>query len=215
MKKKGLVGFYNYTVILTYCGVLISMVGIQKVMHERFLGATLCLLLAGLCDMFDGAIANTKQDRTPEEKCFGMQIDSLCDLISFGAFPGLFVYAITGKARVGAVACSIYVLAALIRLSYYNVLEISKRAKTEERSDVFLGMPVTIVSIMLPAIFFLHCYGIFNSPYPFIALLLIFAVAFLVPVDVKKPGILGKIVLLILGLSELFVFFMILRGGGV
>ena len=50
-------------------------------------------MITGLCDTFDGAVASTK-DRTASEKRFGVQIDSLCDLIGFGVLPGIFVYII-------------------------------------------------------------------------------------------------------------------------
>ena len=37
--------------------------------------------------MFDGKIARTKKNRTDEEKCFGIQIDSLADIVCFGILP--------------------------------------------------------------------------------------------------------------------------------
>ena len=120
MKK--LLGYYNYTVILTYIGMLLSVVGIFFVFDGRFLIACLFLMLSGLCDMFDGAIASTRP-RTESEKCFGIQIDSMCDLISFGVFPGLFVYCLLDRSLIGAVVCALFVLCALIRLSFFNVLE--------------------------------------------------------------------------------------------
>ena len=53
--------------------------------------ALLCLMFAGFCDMFDGKIASTMK-RTKQEKRFGIQIDSLSDLICFGALPALIVF---------------------------------------------------------------------------------------------------------------------------
>lgn len=79
-----MLGVYNYTVLLTYIGMLTGLTGIGCAMGGRIPWALLCLLLAGLCDMFDGKIASTKKDRTPQEKRFGVQIDSLSDLICFG-----------------------------------------------------------------------------------------------------------------------------------
>lgn len=90
MKKK-LLGYYDYTVILTYCGVLFSLLGILRVISQNYWNAVFCLMLAGVCDMFDGTVASTK-DRNASEKRFGIQIDSLSDLISFGVMPAVFVY---------------------------------------------------------------------------------------------------------------------------
>ena len=44
----------------------------------------MCLAISGLCDMFDGKIARTKKNRTEVEKRFGIQIDSLSDIVCFG-----------------------------------------------------------------------------------------------------------------------------------
>lgn len=67
-----MLGVYNYTVILTYIGMLTGLAGIGLAMRGGLPWALLCLLLAGLCDMFDGTIASTKKDRTPQEKRFGV-----------------------------------------------------------------------------------------------------------------------------------------------
>ena len=89
MKKK-LLGFYDYTVVLTYAGMLFAFCGILEAIGQYYKGAILCLMIAGLCDMFDGAVASTKE-RNRQEKRFGVQIDSLSDLISFGILPAVLV----------------------------------------------------------------------------------------------------------------------------
>lgn len=105
-----MLGVYNYTVLLTYIGMLTGLTGIGCAMGGRIPWALLCLLLAGLCDMFDGKIASTKKDRTPQEKRFGVQIDSLSDLICFGVLPGVTVYAAARGALYAALAAGLYVL---------------------------------------------------------------------------------------------------------
>lgn len=83
-----MLGVYNYTVLLTYIGMLTGPHR-HRLRHGRTdpMGAAVPCFLAGLCDMFDGKIASTKKDRTPQEKRFGVQIDSLSDLICFGVLP--------------------------------------------------------------------------------------------------------------------------------
>ena len=51
-----LLGVYNYTVILTYFGMLVAYTGITLALHGDLNSALLCLMLAGVCDMFDGKI---------------------------------------------------------------------------------------------------------------------------------------------------------------
>ncbi len=81
-----MVGFYNYTVILTYFGVVSAVLGIGLSMYGRTSMAVVCLMVSGFCDLFDGSIARTRE-RTENEKKFGIQIDSLADMVCFGVLP--------------------------------------------------------------------------------------------------------------------------------
>ena len=69
-----MIGFYDYTVVLTYISLMVSVFGMTQAIDGRFRTAIVCLALSGLCDMFDGKIARTKKDRTCDEKLFGVQI---------------------------------------------------------------------------------------------------------------------------------------------
>jgi len=85
-----MIGFYNYTVILTYIGTMFGFVGMTYAWSGNLKMSLICLMVAGLCDMFDGKIAST-MERTKPEKRFGIQIDSLSDLICFGVLPAVIV----------------------------------------------------------------------------------------------------------------------------
>ena len=62
------IGYYNYTGILTYVSLFSGVFGIGCAANGRCGLAILCLMFSGFCDMFDGAIARTKKDRTEDEK---------------------------------------------------------------------------------------------------------------------------------------------------
>ena len=81
-----MIGFYDYTVVVTYISLVSSIVGMFCAIDGKLTVAVFCLAFSGLCDMFDGKIARTKKDRTDDEKSFGIQIDSLCDIVCFGIF---------------------------------------------------------------------------------------------------------------------------------
>ena len=81
-----MIGFYDYTVVVTYISLISSIIGIFMAIEGRMQLAVFCLAFSGLCDMFDGKIARTKKNRTEDEKSFGIQIDSLCDIVCFGIF---------------------------------------------------------------------------------------------------------------------------------
>ncbi len=81
-----MIGFYDYTVVLTYISFTSSIIGIFCAVTGHPKWAVFCLALSGLCDMFDGKIARTKKNRTEDEKQFGIQIDSLCDVVCLECF---------------------------------------------------------------------------------------------------------------------------------
>ena len=78
-----MLGFYNYTVVLTYLSLCSGITGIYLTLVGRGHPglATVCLLISGLLDAFDGKVARTRTQSTDQEKRFGIQIDSLCDLV--------------------------------------------------------------------------------------------------------------------------------------
>ena len=200
-----MLGVYNYTVILTYIGMLTGLAGIGLAMRGGLPWALLCLLLAGLCDMFDGTIASTKKDRTPQEKRFGVQIDSLSDLICFGVLPAAIVFAADHGRIVAAVVSGLYVLCALIRLAWFNVDEEERQDAAGGGRTLYLGLPVTTVALFLPTLLGLARLMCWPLGAVGIALLTVMAVAFLVPFKLAKPGLAGKLVMLLIGCTELVV----------
>ena len=84
-----MIGFYDYTVVLTYLSLMSGATGIMLCLNgigHPYLGMFF-LLFSGLCDTFDGKVARTKKNRTDQMKNFGIQIDSLSDLVAFGLLP--------------------------------------------------------------------------------------------------------------------------------
>ena len=87
-----MLGFYDYTVILTYLSLASSLCGMFCAFSGHLHWAIFCLALSGLFDTFDGKVARTKRNRTEDEKNFGIQIDSLCDIVCFGVYPVILCY---------------------------------------------------------------------------------------------------------------------------
>ena len=211
-EKRKLCGYYNYTVVLTYLGMLSGFTGILLASERAFRQSMICLMIAGVCDMFDGAIASTMQ-RNEREKRFGIQIDSLSDLICFGALPAVFVYQICNKNYPAFWTACFYVLCALIRLAYFNVMEEERQRLESGQRTEYIGLPVTASALLLPICFVLGS----RMASPFLAraifhLMLIAAgIAFLLPFHIKKPYLLGKIGIAAAGLAE---FTILLAGAG-
>ncbi|MBE7017104.1 MAG: CDP-diacylglycerol--serine O-phosphatidyltransferase [Ruminococcaceae bacterium] len=185
MKK--FIGFYDYTVIITYLSIISAVVGMTLASKGCFTGAIICLFASGVCDAFDGMVARTKKNRSEDEKSFGIQLDSLCDVVSFGAFPAFLCYCMGANGVFGYICICLFALCAVIRLAFFNVLE-TKRQQVEEGTNKFYrGLPVTAISIIFPAIYLFH--GLFKYSV-FVGILhgMLLVVAFLFVLDfrVKK-----------------------------
>ena len=147
-----MIGFYNYTVILTYIGAILGVCGIVASFNGNILLAIVFLMLSAVCDMFDGKIARTMK-RTKQEKRFGIQIDSLSDFVCFGVQPAMIGYNIGMKAWYFLPIIIYYILAALIRLAYYNVMEEERQNKTDKDLEMCTGLPVPPSAIIFPVVY--------------------------------------------------------------
>lgn len=182
-----MIGFYNYTVIATYIGLASSVLGMTFAADGRMRLAIFCLAFSGLCDMFDGKIARTMKNRTEDEKRFGIQIDSLCDAVCFGAFPALIGYCNGMKGMAGRLILIFYGTASVIRLGYFNVMEEKRQDETDEARKYYEGMPITTIAIILPIVFGLHSYIGENFVTALHGVMLAAAFLMILRFQVKKP----------------------------
>ena len=150
------IGFYNYTVILTYMSLVSAVFGMILAHNGNFTGAVLCLMLSGLCDAFDGTVARSKKDRTEDEKAFGIQLDSLCDVVSFGVSPAFACYCMGVNSVPGMVILCVYVVCAVIRLAFFNVQEAKRQQVEEGCNKYYRGLPVTSSAIIFPVFYLLR-----------------------------------------------------------
>lgn len=186
------IGVYNYTVVLTYISLLCAIYGIVEAFAGNSLTAILCLVSSGICDAFDGTIARTKKDRTEDQKAFGIQIDSLCDVISFGVFPALLCYTMGVNSKLGIAFAMFYSLAAVIRLAFFNVLEAKRQQVEEGGNKMYRGLPVTSAAIILPIVYLFKMI-VTEKVFKILlhAYLLIVGFLFIFDFPLKKPNIMA------------------------
>ena len=196
-----MLGVYNYTVILTYIGMLTGFTGITCAIHNDLKGALICLMIAGVCDMFDGKIAST-MERTREEERFGIQIDSFSDLICFGVLPAVLIFT-TGSTNWILVPTMLYVLCALIRLAWFNVDEEMRQDEEGGCRTIYYGLPVTTAALIVPVVICLCAKENWMINRLSSVVMVITAIAFLTPFQIKKPGLPGKIGIIVLGVCGL------------
>ena len=191
-----MIGFYNYTVILTYMSLISAITGMTFAHAGVFGAAIFCLALSGFFDMFDGKVARRKKDRTDDEKLFGIQLDSLCDVAAFGVFPAYLCYCMGVQGRLGFLAIIFYAICGVIRLAYFNVIETNNFFSEEEHEKVYYGLPITSAAVIFPLVYLLK--GIFTaSAYNAILTVLLFGVGmlFISNFKLRKPS--NKLLLLI------------------
>ena len=199
-----LIGVYDYTVVLTYMSLLSSVFGMTQAIHGDYKQAIFCLAFSGACDAFDGRVARTKKNRTEDEKNFGIQLDSLCDVICFGVFPALICYLLGVRGVIGLSIVFFYCLCAVIRLAFFNVLEIKRQQSETGGNKTYRGLPVTSISFILPMAFWLQ----FLLPDRAFLILLHFLLAgvgflFILDFPLKKPSL--KSILILIGIMAFTV----------
>lgn len=208
-----MIGFYNYTVILTYMSLISAITGMTFAHAGVFGAAIFCLALSGFFDMFDGKVARRKKDRTDEEKLFGIQLDSLCDVADFGVFPAYLCYCMGVQGRLGFLAIIFYAICGVIRLAYFNVIETNNFFSEEEHEKVYYGLPITSAAVIFPLVYLLK--GIFTaSAYNAILTVLLFGVGmlFISNFKLRKPS--NKLLLLICVIVAAALVFIYINQGG-
>jgi CDP-diacylglycerol--serine O-phosphatidyltransferase len=184
-----MIGFYDYTVVLTYISILSSIIGMTFAFNAHPKLAVVCLALSGLCDMFDGKVARTKKNRTADECSFGIQLDSLADIVCFGILPAMLCYSLGVRDTIGLIAIIYYVLCGVIRLAYFNVLELNRQLGSDDSEKCYHGMPITTIAILLPLTYLgTHFLPGGCTHWILTALLVISGTAFIIDFKLKKPS---------------------------
>lgn len=181
--------------ILTYVGLILAVLGIQLCLVGNIDLAIMCLLIAGICDGFDGAFARKlRKDGDPN---FGVELDSLVDIISSGVFPVVICLSMGFNSILDLVIYTIFLVCGVGRLAYYNIT-------SKENSGYFTGVPITVSTILLPLI-----YVITKKEIVFVGALLTLSVAYVSNFKIKKLDLKSKIALSVVGI--LFILFLIFR----
>ncbi len=194
------IGIYNKSVILTYIGVALAVMGIYFSFTGSIRYAMLCLAISGVCDLFDGMVAR-RCKRTEEEKLFGVEIDSLADMMGFVALPIAVCCGIGLTKWYNLVIYIVYTLAAISRLGYFNI--VAKESGTQSPVKYYTGLPVTFAALIFTTFWFLSFVltaGTFEAVYSL--LMSIVALLFVLKIKVPKPR---GVAYIILGLIAIVV----------
>ena len=175
---------WNKSVILSYVGLVFAIIGMYIcVTTGNILHALSCLIVSGVCDLFDGKVARMCK-RTKDEVKFGIQLDSLVDTASFVVFPIIILLTIGLTDWYQLPVLALFAICGIARLGHFNCLV----EDSDKPVDYYTGLPVTAIAIVLPLLYLLS-YIIPSNIYPIVLTILIGVNALLniLTIKVKKP----------------------------
>ena len=175
---------WNKSVILSYVGLVFAIIGMYIcVTTGNILHALSCLIVSGVCDLFDGKVARMCK-RTKDEVKFGIQLDSLVDTASFVVFPIIILLTIGLTDWYQLPVLALFAICGIARLGHFNCLV----EDSDKPVDYYTGLPVTAIAMVLPLLYLLS-YIIPNNIYPIVLTILIGVNALLniLTIKVKKP----------------------------
>lgn len=196
--------------LFTSASVFFGIVSIIASINHNFNNALMYILLALICDGLDGRVARATGTATK----FGVEFDSLADIVSFGVAPALFFYCVVGfeYGRLGALVAGLYVVFGAIRLARFNVT-----TATNEPS-VFIGLPIPTAAVV--SVLWVYFYSSLSEPFAGFAIILLITQILMgilmvsnirypsfKKIDFRKTNALKVLVVLVLVLSFCYLYF--------
>lgn len=202
------IGKFNKSVLVTYLGVAFAIAGMYFAFNNEPKQVMVCLALAGICDLFDGKIARAMK-RDKDEISFGIQLDSIADIVNFVVFPVVYAFTLGMNEWYHVLGYVLFVVAGIQRLSHFNVMVLKKNDDSPVAH--YTGLPVTSTSIILPLYWFLA--QIFKMPqnlFNIWYIVLLYLIAFLYVSKIKVPKIKGRLyylvaILALIGIIAVFL----------
>jgi CDP-diacylglycerol--serine O-phosphatidyltransferase len=188
--------------LLTYVSGFTSLLAVIFAAEGSPSAAGLCIGLSSLMDVFDGKFANLFH-RTALEKKMGVEIDSLADGVAFGFAPVVCLLFLGGVQLWSLVAGGLYIVAALTRLSFYNVMS------QEEDARDFVGVPTTVIGVFWTLVLLFP--GLSSLAGVFF---IVFGLLMVAPLRIRRPGARGLLIV-VLPLAVLILIHILRLGAGV
>ena len=144
-----------FTMASIFCGIYAMLHALEQNGSDDFYQAAIAVFFAGFFDMFDGRIARL----TKTQSDFGVEFDSLADVISFGVAPAVIVYkwALWPLGNLGIFAAFVFASCGAIRLARHNVI-----TNKNKSMKYFIGLPIPFGAAMLVGLVIAH-YKLFDG----------------------------------------------------
>ena len=161
---------------LTLIGVCIGLSSIKFALDSKFELSIIAIIFAGLFDTLDGRVARLIKGTS----LVGKELDSLADVISFGVAPAFIMYfwSLNNLGKFGWLLCLIYVVCVALRLARFNV---NSNEDPSWKDNFFQGIPSPDggILVLMPLIFSLSEFDVFNANYDLIVPAFFIVISFL------------------------------------
>lgn len=207
MQKEKLQLIYILPNLFTAASCFFGVISILASINAQFEKALFYIILALICDGLDGRVARL----TKTTSKFGVEFDSLADLIAFGVAPAVLFYQNIGVhyGKLGALVCAFFVIFGAIRLARFNV------TSSSIEPSVFIGLPIPTAAVVSAV--FTYAYIVYKlQDFAVFFLVLNLFLAFLMvsniryasfkKVDLSRANVLKTLVVLIIFFSLLYLY---------
>ncbi len=198
-----MIGVYDYTILFTFLGTLCGVGSIYFSLNGNAFLGVLFLLVAGFFDSMDGFVARTKKNRSEFEKDFGVQLDSLSDVICFGVAPMFLALQIAEENLFLQLLSILCLFTAISRLAWFNVDEMRRRKKESGQRTFYTGLPVTPTSIIYASVYLMRSFLGMVFPYVYFGVLLLVSYLQLSKIEVPHLKGRGQMICVIYGITIL------------
>ncbi|MCL2422818.1 MAG: CDP-alcohol phosphatidyltransferase family protein [Micrococcales bacterium] len=178
-----MIAVFHRSNLVTYANIAVATLGVVLVVSGLVEPgwAVACLVVAGVCDLFDGTFAR-RFERTAHQRAIGVQLDSLADVVGFGALPCAIAAALGGWVWVCAAVGTMYTIAAVSRLAFFDV-----QASPDRPVTCYHGLPVTSSALILPALWLTARWTGWSEAWLWTGGMVLLAICFVLDVRVGKP----------------------------
>ncbi|EAK0950568.1 CDP-diacylglycerol--serine O-phosphatidyltransferase [Campylobacter lari] len=196
--------------LFTAASIFLGIISVIASINQNFDKALIYIILSLICDGLDGRIARA----TNSTSKFGVEFDSLADLIAFGVAPAMFFYMSIGYEydRFGSLIAGLFVVFGAIRLARFNVT-----TGTYEPS-VFIGLPIPTAAVVSALWVSAYLYYDFLRDFSLMIVCIQMLLAFLMvsnirypsfkKIDLKRANVLKVLILLVVLFSMLYLYFL-------
>jgi CDP-diacylglycerol---serine O-phosphatidyltransferase len=140
---------------------------------DDFARAAILIVFAMFFDMLDGRVARM----TRTQSAFGLQIDSIADVVSFGVAPALLVYewTLSRFGLLGLAASFFFTACGAVRLARFNVLSMGEGGKPQKPPKYIVGLPIPGAAALLVALVVANgaTEGFFSGPEAAVGMLVV------------------------------------------